>query len=84
MANNLTDEDVARLKVLLNSEGLEAFLPFADQAAAEAKLTAARRLLVRAYWRMFVAFVGVIITVATFWEKTTGFLRVVIVGTGGD
>lgn len=78
----LTDDDLRRLKELLEHEGLEAFLPYMEQAAAEAKLTAARRLLWRTYRQMFLVLSGTVVAGAVFWEKATaglgGFLRWVI------
>lgn len=67
----LTDDQIRRLKVLLQHEGLEKFLPYAEMAAAEAKLSAARRLVWRTYRQIFVAGVGGVIAVATFWESAT-------------
>jgi len=71
----LTEDQMRRLRAILTHEGLEAFLPYAEQAAAEAKISAARRLLWKTYRQMFVALVGLIVAVATFWEKTLGGVK---------
>jgi len=67
----LTDDEIRRLKDLLRHEGLSKFLPYAELAAAEAKLSAARRLVWRTYRQIFVAAVGGVIAVATFWDSAT-------------
>lgn len=74
-----SDEEMQRLRDLLTHEGLDAFLPYAEQAAAEAKLSMAKRLVWRTYRQIFIAVTGLIIAIATFWEKATqgagGFVR---------
>lgn len=78
----LTDQQIARLKMLLEHEGLQEFLPYAEQAAAEAKFNAARRLVMRAYRQMFIALVALIVAAATFWEKIAAFFRWAFKGLG--
>lgn len=78
--NELTNEELVRLRKLLQHEGLEKFLPYADQAAAEAKLNAARRLIWRTYRQMFVAFAGAILAGVTFWETLTRFISSILTG----
>jgi hypothetical protein len=75
MTDELSDEQLRRLEALLEHEGLQAFLPYAKQAAAEAKLTAARKLIWQSYRQMFIAAVALIVAVATFWEKLGAFVR---------
>lgn len=66
----LTDDEIRRIRQFIQDEGLLNFVPYADQAAAEAKLNAARRLVWKTYRQMFITSIGLTVAVATFWEKT--------------
>ena len=80
MSEQLTEEELSRLRKILQHEGLNKFLPYADQAAAELKLSSARRLVWRSSRQFFIAFVGIIVALATFWEKAVNFLKMVLLG----
>lgn len=84
MVGDLSEEQLARLEELLKSEGLQEFLPYAKQAAAEAKLRAARRLVATAYRQMFIGMVALIVAIATFWDKFKGGLKGVITWAAGQ
>ena len=72
-------ERLDALEELLEHEGFAEFLPYAKMAAAEAKLSAARRLVWRTYRQLFIVFAGGVVAVVTLWEKAASgigaFLR---------
>jgi len=83
MAEILTDEQLQRLRALLEHEGLTAFLPYAEQAAAEARISAARRLVWQSYRQMIIATAALIVALITLWDKARDALRAAIVWAGG-
>ena len=84
MSDPLTPEQIERLKRILEHEGLKAFLPYAEQAAAEAKLSQAKQLVWKTYRQIFIGLVGLIVASATFWDKTTGALKALLQGAVGQ
>lgn len=84
MSQPFSDEQIAKLKKFCEHEGLEEFLPYAKFAAAEAKISSARRLVWKSYRQIFIGTVGLLVAVATFWEKTTAGLKSLLLGVLGQ
>lgn len=74
MTTQLTEEEVRKVRTILEHEGLDAFLPYADLAAADLKLSSAKKLIWKTYRQIFVSFVALVVAFATFWDKLTSGL----------
>lgn len=58
--NGLSEEEINKVRALLEHEGLYEFLPYVEQAAAEQKLSAARRLLWKQYRQLIIGLAGLL------------------------
>jgi nucleoside 2-deoxyribosyltransferase len=79
-----TDEEFQRLKSLLEHEGFSEFLPYAKQAAAEAKMSQARRLVWQSYRAILISSAALIVAGVTFFEKVRDGIRAVLIALMGD
>lgn len=75
MPEGLTDEEYRRLVTLLKSEGFQAFLPFAEEAAAYHKLRVARRLVWDTRRKWIIGTAAVLTAIISFGASIGQFWR---------